>query len=285
MHKRRHYLAPEELKREMLSMLVRFDSYCVDQGIRYSVLAGTLLGAVRHHGFIPWDDDVDVCMPRPDLRRLMDASEDFTRQTGLELQGHMGVPLRISPVVKIIDRRVRVESPGIQGTVCLWIDLSPFDGLPASDEELKRFFEEIQKYHRAMLVLSSTAKGGTTRKRRMAKYAITPLRHSRLLRCAISSRLTKLAQTYEYGSTDYVGSVSWGLSGVRERVPYAAFEQFIPMQFEGHTVQAMGCWEDYLVQTYTETYMQPPADHGSPHAVKAWFADEAQRPLRDGGYA
>ena len=65
------YLTPNEIKAEELAMLVEFEDLCRREGLRYSLAGGTLLGAVRHKGFIPWDDDIDVSMPRPDFDRLV----------------------------------------------------------------------------------------------------------------------------------------------------------------------------------------------------------------------
>lgn len=66
-----NYLTPNEVKAEELAMLVEFGDLCKREGLRYSLAGGTLLGAVRHKGFIPWDDDIDVSMPRPDFDSLV----------------------------------------------------------------------------------------------------------------------------------------------------------------------------------------------------------------------
>ena len=68
-----NYLTPNEVKAEELAMLVEFGDLCKREGLRYSLAGGTLLGAVRHKGFIPWDDDIDVSMPRPDFDSLVRA--------------------------------------------------------------------------------------------------------------------------------------------------------------------------------------------------------------------
>ena len=72
----------EELKAALLRMLLSFDKFCKKHGLTYYLSGGTLLGAVRHKGFIPWDDDIDINMPRPDCEKLMALSggkiSDFT---------------------------------------------------------------------------------------------------------------------------------------------------------------------------------------------------------------
>ena len=68
-----------EMKKIGVAILDCFDSFCREHGLSYFLAGGTLLGAVRHKGFIPWDDDIDVIMPRPDYDRLLEIAreEDF----------------------------------------------------------------------------------------------------------------------------------------------------------------------------------------------------------------
>ena len=62
--------ATKELQDKMLEMLLFFDNFCKENGLRYYLCGGGLIGAIRHHGFIPWDDDIDLFMPREDYERL-----------------------------------------------------------------------------------------------------------------------------------------------------------------------------------------------------------------------
>ena len=64
-------LTLREMQQVYLELLEEFDGVCQAHGLRYDLAGGSLLGAVRHGGFIPWDNDVDVCMPRPDYERML----------------------------------------------------------------------------------------------------------------------------------------------------------------------------------------------------------------------
>ena len=64
----------KELQQHILPILIDVDRVCREHNIRCYICDGTMLGAIRHGGFIPWDDDVDVCMPRPDYERFMPRS-------------------------------------------------------------------------------------------------------------------------------------------------------------------------------------------------------------------
>ena len=65
------YLTLDEVKQTELDILIHFDSFCKNEELYYTLAGGTLLGAIRHKGFIPWDDDIDVMMPREDYNRML----------------------------------------------------------------------------------------------------------------------------------------------------------------------------------------------------------------------
>ena len=69
-----------ELQIMMLDMMKWFHSFCQEKGIRYYVVGGTMLGAARHQGFIPWDDDIDVGIPRDDYERLLANKDNWLKE-------------------------------------------------------------------------------------------------------------------------------------------------------------------------------------------------------------
>ncbi|MDO4206943.1 MAG: LicD family protein, partial [Lachnospiraceae bacterium] len=71
-------LSLAEIQKAELDIMVVFDQVARENNLKYSLCAGTLLGAVRHKGFIPWDDDIDVTMPRPDYEKLLQLNREKT---------------------------------------------------------------------------------------------------------------------------------------------------------------------------------------------------------------
>ena len=62
----------EELRKIQIEMLEHIDTICEKHNLKYFLLGGTLIGAIRHKGYIPWDDDIDICMPREDYKKLIE---------------------------------------------------------------------------------------------------------------------------------------------------------------------------------------------------------------------
>lgn len=132
----------------MLDILIEFDRVCKENNLTYFLDWGTLLGAVRHKGFIPWDDDVDVSMPREDFEKLKtlynEFSEDFFLQTP-ETDKHYKyyyIPMKIrhnkSRYVEVVENGDEKFNNGI------YIDVFPLDKLPKGKLNYK--IQNLYKY-------------------------------------------------------------------------------------------------------------------------------------------
>ena len=95
-------LSSEEIKQIELNLLLKLDEICKKYKLRYYLCGGTLLGAVRHKGFIPWDDDIDVLMPREDFEKLL-RLEKKQKQDAVEKIVSWKSGNSIYPFIKLIN--------------------------------------------------------------------------------------------------------------------------------------------------------------------------------------
>ncbi len=130
-------LTLEELRDVQLGILRAFDSHCRAAGLVYYLGFGTLLGAVRHGGYIPWDDDIDVMMPRADYQRLVERFAT-TAPSHLSVGSPQTRPRWPLPYAKVMDDRTELWEP-FEDPVALGvnIDVFPLDTLPSSPQVLR----------------------------------------------------------------------------------------------------------------------------------------------------
>ena len=128
-----------ELREEQLielDILKAFASFCDNNGLRYFLDSGTLIGAVRHQGFIPWDDDIDVCFLRKDYDRFV----ALMAQQDNRLNDHIVLELEkdsLYPYLKLVDTRtLMIEYPKTNRVETgIYIDIFPKDGLLSQDKK------------------------------------------------------------------------------------------------------------------------------------------------------
>ncbi len=133
----------KELKGLLLDIISDLDAFCRKNGIRYALAYGSLLGAVRHKGFIPWDDDIDILMPRPDYIRLL---QEY-RHPYFEIKSQDTDPAFPLNFAKLCDMRtVSIDKHGNRSHVA--VDIFILDGVGSSRSEADAIIARTKKLQR-----------------------------------------------------------------------------------------------------------------------------------------
>ena len=266
------YLTPDEIKAEELAMLVEFDCLCRREGLSYSLAGGTLLGAVRHEGFIPWDDDIDISMPRPDFNKLIELarSGQLPKRRSIEpFSGNWEHPV----FLKFVNKDIAVDAHYENGVARLWLDVLPVDGLPDRDDELSRICGIAARLRRLILLCRADPQQGRTCLKRLLKPLLVPLFKRLGLFSSAIKKLDSLGKSIEFGQTQWVGIVTWGLYGAGERYPFSGWHVMDCLKFEGREFPVIGCWDEYLHGIYGDYMQLPPEEKRITHEMKAWRID------------
>lgn len=264
-------LTDSEVKEGILRILLAFDEFSRENGIRYSLGAGTLLGAIRHEGFIPWDDDVDVYVPRPDYDRIVEmAREGWSsgdlRFTGFEVDGF---PM---PFVKMVDTSVEVVDRATKESIPLhlWIDVFPMDGVPADPAEARALLRRTKVLVYLIKVGNYKFFGaGRTRAKRLAKVLAAPFVILIRLNTWAERRIVAEARSRPYEESEYVCDVVWNAYGPGEAIAREDFERTVRVRFEGHDLPAASGYDGWLRGMYGDYMRLPPKGDRVSHGVVA----------------
>ncbi len=262
----------KEVKLREIEILLEFDKFCKKNKLKYFLAGGTLLGAIRHKGFIPWDDDIDVCMPRKDYEIFI---KNFLRyKNDLGTNSYLVNNLS-APFAKIIDLNTKVDSKFDKSELnkYLWIDIFPVDGLPENLEEVKKIYAKSNIYRTVLLLTDAKLGEGSTKFRKYTKYILKPLAKIYGRKRCIE-KLEKIAKSNPYETSKYVGAVTWGLYGAGERMLKSEFEKSVEVEFEGYKFPAFSCWDSYLRGLYGNYMELPPLEKRKTHNMTVYLKED-----------
>lgn len=181
-----------------------------------------------------------------------------------------------APFTKLLDMRTKVVSRYNDGEIDshLWIDIFPIDGLPKDLHEVQKIYKECDRYRRLLVLCSARLGAGRTSFRKYSKYILKPAVNLLYGKRALVQKMETVAGWHPYGSTDYVGVITWGLYGTGERMLKREFEQAERVEFEGHMFPAFSCWDSYLKGLYGDYMKLPPIEARKTHDMEVYISEE-----------
>ncbi len=243
-----------DLQKKLLEMLSWFCEYLNSNDYTYYVVYGSFLGAMRHSGFIPWDDDIDIALPRPEYQRLI---KEFNKKEGnfmLEtpFQNNNDYLLTYSKLYDTSTTLIEKQRKSIKRGI--YIDVFPIDGLGNTYKESIAFSKRIMRMNN--LLMSKTC---AIRKERSFLKNIFII----MGRCLFfintkkySLKIDKAASKKDYDKCQYVGCL-YGSYGKREVFKKEVFGKAKPYPFENIVVKGPENGEMYLTQLYNNWKMLP----------------------------
>ena len=258
----------DEIKQCGFEVLCGVKQVCEAYGLRYSLTGGTLIGAVRHQGFIPWDDDIDIMMPRPDYDRFIEAAKD--RDWGFDLHcAELDGKDYWYPFAKACHRKTRLQERGIAETgvsLGVYVDIFPVDGAGNTLAGAKLRTMVFQFLHG----LKVTSNWTCYRRSKLRKWYYEPARYvcyllSRLLgRCRIDGMLNRFLRGKTFDRSAFAGRLV-GDYGSREIMPKALFESVSPVIFAGEQFDAVTDYDTFLRELYGDYMQLPPEEKQVTH--------------------
>lgn len=250
-------LSLREIQLAELDILIEFDKICRKNNLKYSLSSGTLLGAIRHKGFIPWDDDIDVEMPRPDYEKFIELINDkkVDLKAGYELVVDRGNEAKY-PWIKILDTSYETKSQILNdGYSGLFIDIFPVDGYSKDISKSLKNHKKVQKLRRLLAYNYLTLNNFSSVKKLGRKlYSLYAKLHKPY---KLVEKINKISVSYPYEQAAFAGVVYFKSPKILGSFSKEEIENTIDVEFEGYNFSVYECYDKYLSLIYGD-YMKIP---------------------------
>lgn len=245
-------LSLDERKAIMMSILCDIDDFCRKYHIKYTLGYGTLLGAVRHGGFIPWDDDADLLMPREDFNCFVKLyqNRNYELMYSPEISPKKFV---VSGYAKLCDPSTRIDNGWSDSNHGVFVDIFPLDYMPADNKECLYHMHALMRFTNRMY----------HRGRKDILSKIKSYRHS--MQWWWNRHLEETAKYTSANSSILAHAL--GAPNYRTILDVNRFNNLTEISFEGKNFYSLSDPHSYLRMVYGEDYMTPPPpekrfDHG-----------------------
>lgn len=252
----------EQLKSKLIDILQWFHSFCEENNLRYYALGGTMLGAARHEGFIPWDDDIDVGMPREDYNRLAELLNNSPNERYMLETPDTTAKDYFYPFSKLYDTETTlVENTKYKIKRGIYIDIFPLDGIGNSYEESKKNSKSVYNIHNLLLLKIAGIRKGRSLYKNLAVvlFRFIPIRAKWVLK-----KLTVKCSKYSWDECLWVGNLvgAWRFNEVMPKEYLGTPQKY---KFENIVIYGVENPDAYLTSLYGNWRQLPPIEKQVSH--------------------
>lgn len=265
-------MTSRDIQLKSLDIMKDIHTFCVEHQIKYSLEGGTLLGAVRHKGFIPWDDDIDIVMPRPDYEKFIKEFKDYK---GYVLKardaGDPSVDIMFARVCDMEETYVTSHIPYCNETTGLWVDIFPLDAVEDDKSLFAKRVNKMQKkwdisfYQRALKKPFSEITGLLAKTKYIAKSFF-------LLYGDVIGQLNEECKRISWGSTHHYAIISFLQYGIKEYHNTEVISDYVLLPFEDAHFYVMKGYHEVLTEKFGDYMKLPPKEQQVPkHGFEKFY--------------
>ncbi len=265
----------EEIQPLLLNILKVLKGYFDKNNLQFYLIGGTLLGAIRHQGFIPWDDDIDVIITKDVYKMLLELvkKDPFIDENKRYRFLLPSTGTNIQPIFQLVDTKTIVYEKNVEKQYAngLWVDIFCLSYWPDDHRKAEKI---MRRQKRLLKMLQLSICGNLQDKRYKFIYPfVLPIKKV-MLAFGMNSNYwsMKLLRLGDYPPSQYIGNLCWA-SNIKDRYPKEYFRTTAKVWFEGEEFDAPGEYVKILTQFYGNYMQLPPEKERVGHTFIAYFID------------
>ncbi len=260
-------LSKNECRKLELEMLNIISEICEKNNLKYYMCGGTLLGAIRHKGFIPWDDDIDIMLFRSDYNKLIKILKNQTRYSWLSVLTS-DVDGYYYTFAKAVDNRTVAKMDDNITEHGLWVDIFPFDNLPNSEIKRKIFIMRCYFYRSIVMAMTTDFDAKDSIKHKKTKKILNFF--SKFInKKHFIKKYERVSQKYNNINSNYVASL-FSPYKLKECFEKCWFDDRRKYNFEEFQFFGPKDYDKYLSQLYGNYMKLPPKEERRDHKIIAF---------------
>ena len=252
----------QELRQIQMGILDHVHHFCEAHNLRYFLSSGTLIGAVRHKGYIPWDDDIDIYMPRKDYEQFLQIYHDENgRYKAIDPQRNSHYYYTFAKVVDLRTKMVEDETDGYE--IGVFMDIFPVDYVTDDLQERERVFKQKKLWYKIRRCKISNSNPLQSRLAYIV-YRCWPMTVKQIER-KIRRLIVLTEPTHTVCNMTEAGPKMKGCFLAED------IDSSVDIEFEGKTYKTMVGYKDYLERTYGDYMTLPPVEQRVTHHFEAYW--------------